>query len=362
MDLIHGGDIQGYIDESGREPLDFSANGNPLGTPAAVKEAVALAMEQASRYPDPLCRRLTRAIADKFGVDPSFILCGAGSADLLYRLGPALQAKKALIPAPTFAEYEEGLTGSGCEICYYPLRREDRFAVTEEILDALTPDIDVFYLCSPNNPTGLTVDPALLRKILVRTAECGIRFVMDECFNPFLDDPEGNSLLLFLAEHPNLLILKAFTKMYGMAGVRLGYCLTSDTALLARMRAAAQPWAVSSLAEEAGIAALACNDFVEETRALVEKERAWMTGQLEAMPVDLWHGSANYLFFYDKTAPEHPQGEGLVSFLRANGILIRDCANYVGLGEGYCRIAVLDHDKNARLMATMRGYFPHRVV
>ena len=112
--------------------------------------------------------------------------------------------------------------------------------------------LDILFLCEPNNPTGRTTPRALLLRILERCAACGTRLVVDECFNEFLDDPAAHTLLGELEGHENLLLLRAFTKWYAMAGVRLGYALCADGALLERMRAAGQPWAVSALAQAAG--------------------------------------------------------------------------------------------------------------
>ncbi|MEG1943487.1 MAG: threonine-phosphate decarboxylase, partial [Angelakisella sp.] len=109
MNLIHGGDWAGFYDEYGREPLDFSANVSPLGLPEGVKRAAIGALEQAERYPDPLCRGLRRKLSVLHAVSEDNILCGSGAADLIFRLALSLHPQKALVTAPTFAEYEQSL-------------------------------------------------------------------------------------------------------------------------------------------------------------------------------------------------------------------------------------------------------------
>jgi len=345
--LIHGGDIEGYILERGGTPLDFSANCNPLGVPPGVREAVAEAAAHADRYPDPLCRRLGAALSEKIGVPAGQILFGNGAADLIFRLALAARPKRALVTAPTFAEYELALETVGCGVFRFLLEPGD-FTVTEDILRWIAPGLDLLFLCNPNNPTGLTADPGLLRRILETCRSSGTLLVVDECFNGFLDAPEQHTLKGFLADSEHLLILDAFTKLYGMAGVRLGYCMTKNTRLLEALKSAGQPWAVSSLAQAAGLAALAEDGYVARARALVKSEREFLRRELRRLGVGTMMGEANYLFFY-ADIPD------LYGKLRDKGILIRDCGNYAGLKSGWYRIAVRPHDENIRLIEALSG-------
>jgi threonine-phosphate decarboxylase len=346
MALIHGGATEGYMLEYGRQPLDFSANCNPLGIPASVPAAVLEAAEHADKYPDPLCRRLRAALAEKINVTPKQILCGNGAADIIFRLALARKPKKALVTAPTFAEYALALETAGCEVVYHPLLEAEGFTLTDDILRRLTPELDMVFICNPNNPTGLTVPPVLLRHILDACEASGTLLVVDECFNGFLDEPEKHSLKPLLGQYENLLILDAFTKLYGMAGVRLGYCLSGNALLLEAIQNAGQPWAVSSLAQAAGIAALREEQYVQKARALIQSERAYLFDALRDIGIQTPGGEANYIFFRSDMP-------GLVPRLREKGILIRDCSNYVGLSQGYYRIAVRTHEENAALIKAL---------
>lgn len=346
MALIHGGDTEGYKLEYGSEPLDFSANCNPLGIPKSVPQAILNAAQNADKYPDPLCRRLRAALSDKIGVPAEYILCGNGAADLIFRLALAKKPRTALVTAPTFAEYELALETTGCEIIHHLLFKEEGFALTESIINRINPSIDMLFICNPNNPTGLTVDPDLLHRILYACAQSGTLLVVDECFNGFLDEQGKHSLKKDLPYYDNLLILDAFTKLYGMAGVRLGYCMTTDAKLLEDMKNAGQPWAVSSLAQAAGLAALDESDYVAKARDLIKDERTFLFGALNSLGIQPLGGEANYIFFYT----EEPE---LAFKMRTKGILIRDCGNYPGLTEGYYRIAVRTHTENVHLVQAM---------
>ena len=112
------------------------------------------------------------------------------------------------------------------------------------------------FICNPNNPTGELVSIELLEKILKRCREKDVMLVMDECFNDFIEEPERYTMKNYLKENKNLFILKAFTKIYAMAGLRLGYGLSSDESLLKKMTSVSQPWAVSIPAQIAGVQAL----------------------------------------------------------------------------------------------------------
>ena len=342
--LTHGGDWAGYRAQFGHDALDFSANVSPLGLPEGVARAITAALATADRYPDPLCRALRAKLAEHEAVPAEYILCGNGAADLIFRLALAVRPKKALVTAPTFAEYASALETVGCTVERHFLREEEDFAVTEAILPAITEDMDLVFLCQPNNPTGQLTPPALVERILRRCADCGAVLVVDECFLDFLPMCDTLTAKPWLASG-HLVILKAFTKLYGMAGVRLGYALSADTALLSRMQAAGQPWAVSSLAQAAGLAALDETDYIARVRALIAEQRPVLTAGLRALSLRVLDGQANYLLF---RAPE-PLGEAL----RQRGVVLRSCSNYPGLDASWYRTAVRTAPENQQLLKTL---------
>lgn len=339
--LTHGGDWAGYRAQYGHDALDFSANVSPLGLPQGVANAIAAALPHADRYPDPLCRALRAKLAPHEGIPAESILCGNGAADLIFRLAWAAKPRTALVTAPTFAEYAAALESAGCAVRRHFLQAEVDFAVTDSILTSITPEVDMVFLCQPNNPTGQLASPALVEQLLHRCEVCGAVLVVDECFLDFL--PEGDALSAKRLLHsPNLVILKAFTKLYGMAGVRLGYCICSDEARLARMQAAGQPWAVSGLAQAAGIAALDETDYVSRVRALIAAQRPLLANGLRALELRVIEGRANYLLFQ---APET-----LGDALKRKGAVVRSCGNYPGLSACWYRTAVRTETENRQLL------------
>lgn len=216
---------------------------------------------------------------------------------------------------------------------------------TDALVDAVDESIDMVFLCQPNNPTGQLASPELVKKLLRRCGECRTILAVDECFLDFLPDADGWTAKPLL-ESGNLVILKAFTKLYGMAGVRLGYCLCGDETLLEKMQTAGQPWAVSSLAQAAGVAALKETAYVDEVRALIARQRPVLTAGLRALGLRVIDGKANYLLF---RAPAD-----LNERLRPRGTQVRSCANYPGLGPEWYRTAVRTAPENARLLELMK--------
>lgn len=336
----HGGDIYDY-----ETPLlDFSANLNPLGMPETVAQAARKAVADSGHYPDPECRALRKAIGALDGVEPGWVFCGNGAAEVIFRLVLACRPQRALVTAPTFSEYAQALEAVDCRVDHWRLSPERGFQVTEEILDAIVPGLDMLFLCSPNNPTGVTVPRERMEKIRIRCAQTHTRLVVDECFLPLTD---GAGLEAELKSNPHLFLLRAFTKSYAIPGLRLGYGLCADGALLALCRERGQAWSVSAVAQAAGIAACGCRDWPEQARALLRRERPRLQAGLERLGLRVWPGEANFLLF---------RAEGITDLkarLVEKGILIRSCANYTGLGPDYYRTAVRTPPENDSLLRVL---------
>ena len=347
MNTTHGGDIHGFRLRYGVAPLDFSASLNLLGMPPAVKAAAIQAVEQSSAYPDPHCRELAQGLARQWQVPAAQLVFGNGAADLIYRYAQALRPRKALLPVPSFAEYEGALHAVGCQVQYYPAAAEKGFRLDGDILGHITPDLDALFLCQPGNPTGQLVPARLLDDILQACDACGVRVFLDECFLPFVPGAQEISRVGRLGQYPGLFILGSFTKLYAMAGIRLGFGLCSDTDFLEQIRRSGQPWGVSCVAQAAGLAALGQTDYVRQSLALIEQEKAALVSGLSALGAAVLGSAANYVFFQ---LPE-PQ---LQQKLAEKGILIRDCANFRGLKPGYYRVAVAKHGDNQQLLQGMR--------
>ena len=271
------------------------------------------------------------------------ILCGNGAAELFFAAVQAVQPQKALVIAPSFSEYEEAIRSVGAEVEYYYLCEEDNFQIREDYVDKLSEEIDMIFLCNPNNPTGQTIDRDMLIKILDRCKKQNIVVILDECFLEFLDEPNRYEMSNLRGEYPNLLIIKAFTKIFSMPGLRLGYAISSNQDILEEMSWKLQQWNVSVPAQMAGVAALENpKEYIRQTREYVSGQREYMRNIMKMMGYVVFASKANYLFFKGRPGLEKEALEA--------GFLIRDCQNYEGLSEGFYRIAVRTKEENERLI------------
>ena len=335
---IHGGDIYRHP-----QALDFSSNINPLGTPESVIDAAAESLKRIANYPDIAYTELKQALAAYEHQPESFIICGNGAAELIFSLVLALRPSRAVVPAPTFAESRQALKAAGCEVITCPM---EELRLGENLFSFLTKDTDLLFLCNPNNPTGFLMEPDLLNRIVDHCRKQNIFLVVDECFLDFVEEGERFSLKPLIRENHGLFLLKAFTKRYAMAGIRLGYGICSNENLLQEMGSVTQPWNVSIPAQAAGVAALKEKDYVEKAKKIVREERAFLKEEMRRLGLTVYDSLAKYIFF---------QGpEDLYERCLKEGILIRDCGNYPGLDKGYFRTAVKMHSENLQLIAVLK--------
>lgn len=338
----HGGDIYTY-----KDMLDFSVNVNPMGAPARAVGAAKQGAELMAVYPDSSCRELRKKLSGMQDIPETHYIFGNGAADLIYRLVLAEKPKKALIPVPAFSEYEQALKTVGCEITYYETASEHGFCIDESFPDRLDGRYDMVFLCSPTNPSGQVIGKALLTEIAEICEARRIRLVLDECFIGFLEDGDAVSMIRETQRYRMLFLLRAFTKIFAMPGMRLGYGISSDAGLLERAVESGQPWSVSVPAQMAGSAALEETAWVQKARSLVSEERDFLENELKSAGIKFISSKANFILLYTEI--------NLFEELKAYGILIRDCANYRGLGEGWYRIAVRTHEENRRLTDAIKS-------
>ncbi|MBP1549233.1 MAG: aminotransferase class I/II-fold pyridoxal phosphate-dependent enzyme, partial [Oscillospiraceae bacterium] len=251
--------------------------------------------------------------------------------------------KKVIVTAPAFSEYEKALLENGTEIVRYYLSEKYDFAIDKGILNVLDSSTDMIFLCNPNNPTGQLVPKDILKSVAEKCLENDIILVCDECFLPFVTDEKCKSIRHFL--NKNVIILNAFTKIYSMAGLRLGYALFGSAELTKSVQKTGQYWSVSTPAQIAGIAALNEKNYIEKTVQLINKERDFLTAELQKFGFRVFKSEANFILF----RCDMPLDE----LLLREKIAIRNCGNYEGLSDGYFRIAVRNHEENAMLITAI---------
>jgi threonine-phosphate decarboxylase len=337
----HGGDIYNH-----KVKLDFSSNVNLLGIPQGVIQAACKGVSLSYCYPDTQCLPLREAIAAVEQIPMEQIICGNGAADIIFSCVLSKKPKKALVPMPTFHEYEQALHLLDCEIVYYQTMEDTNFTIQEDFLEFITEKVDIIFLCNPNNPTGNLIHRKLMERILDQCEKQDVLLVVDECFMDFVEKRENYTIKDLCNKSKYLLVLKAFTKLYAMPGLRLGYGLCSNHELIKRMKQSMQPWNVSIPAQMAGIAALEEKEYVKHSLLLLREERTYLINELIKLEFKIFESKANYIFF--KTE------KGLYEKCLKKGILIRNCSNYKGLEEGYYRIVVKTREENMQLIDVLR--------
>ena len=342
----HGGNIY-QNPECSAEWLDFSANINPFGVPETVQHAIQRAVAALVHYPDPAQQKLRQALAEFHGRLPAEIVCGNGGADVIFRIAHALKPQHALLPVPAFSEYEAALREAGCHVTHWNMPFP--YQITPALLDELRQgNYDFLVLCNPNNPTGTGIPPALLEQLLHLAAEKHVFVLLDECFCDMAEtEPDIVSMIPRLSEFPHVLVLKSLTKLYALAGLRLGYGICSNQKVTAKIAHTGQPWSVNLLAEAAGIAALSAEDYRKMSLEFLQNERWRLFDELGKLGFRMWKPSANYVFFQAEQCPD------LDRQLLPYGIL-RHCDTYDGLDATYYRAAVRLPEENQYLLHCLR--------
>jgi len=326
------------------EIIDFSANTNPWGTSLGVVKAIKERMESIFHYPDPECRELTRRLSEHLRLDRRSIMVGGGSTEIIYLVMRALRPRWAIIPAPTFTEYERALKLAGGKTKFLFLKEKRDFILDTEKLVKKAKGIQMIVLCNPNNPTGKLISRAEVEKVINKAKEVGVIVVVDESF---IDFQPQCSLVDKVKNNGNLLILRSFTKFFSIAGLRLGYAVGSKE-LMTRIKSFKEPWTVSSLAQVAGIHILKNMRKADELKELVKKEREFLYTALDRIEgIKPYTSQANFIL----AKIEVPLSSGYISEkLIKRGILIRDCRNFPGLSDKFIRIAVRKREENQKLI------------
>jgi len=334
--FAHGGDTYGL-----NGVVDFSASLNPLGMPIGSITALVQGVKDFGAYPDPHNRALLEALSEFEDVPADQIAITAGGTDMFWRIVQVLSPKRVLVCDPCFSGYEESL-GEGVEVVHHALVRDNKFDVTEALADDVVEGIDIVYLCTPNNPTGRALSRDVLVTVLERAKAQGAYVVLDECFADLAELASAKDLR---EQYPQLIIVKAFTKTYAMAGLRVGYGICADVDLVARLRDAGMPWVVSTPAQIAALEALKDKKFISRSQRTVREQRDYLYDELLKMRMKAIKSDANFILF-ESPVP-------LYDALLEKGFLIRRCENFNGLDGYWYRIGVKGWNQNEALVKAL---------
>ncbi|MGA3111111.1 MAG: threonine-phosphate decarboxylase CobD [Candidatus Bathyarchaeia archaeon] len=353
---VHGGEVLDAAGKSGlrrEEILDFSSSVNPLGPSKKALEAAKKAFTEIPAYPDSNSNELRQAIAGHFGgISKNNVVVGNGSTELMYLFAEAFMRKGevALIPAPTFGEYESAVRKTGETPKFVKLDRN--FNVDAEAFNCEMGGAKIVFLCNPNNPTGMLIPNQTLTAIVERAMEKDALVFLDEDFLEFVENEKTLTLIGKIKRYPNLFILRSFTKIFGLTGLRVGYGIASEE-IINVLSCAKIPWNVNCLAQAAAVAALKDEEHLKVTRELIKKEKGQLLTELEKFgSFKVYPADANFFFIDIRRAGL--TATDLAGKLIAQGILIRDCTSFRRLDQYYIRVAVKTHSENERLIEALK--------
>jgi len=353
---IHGGEVLDAAGKSGlkrEEILDFSSSVNPLGPSKKALEAAKNSFKEIPAYPDSNSNALREAIARHFpGLTKNNLVMGNGSTELMYLFADVFMRKgdKALIPAPTFGEYESAVRKTGEAAKFVRLDRN--FNVDTAALEKELKGAKILFLCNPNNPTSILIPHETLKGLIEKALEQDTLVFLDEDFLEFVENEKALSLISKISKYPNLFILRSFTKIFGLTGLRIGYGIASEE-IVNVLLCAKIPWNINCLAQAAAVAALNDEEHLRATRELIKKEKATLLSELcKIGGFKVYPPDANF-FFIDIRKSGETAAE-LTGKLLDQGILIRDCSSFHGLDEYFVRIAVKTHAENMQLLEALR--------
>ena len=348
----HGGNIHKasrILNKRKEDILDFSANINPLGIPEALKEVLLSNVGLLAHYPDPEYTRLRGRLSEYAGVPAQNIIPGNGSSEIIFLLFDVLKPENILIPVPSFSEYEKASKNAGIGIRFLELREEEDFRLNVgRIIHEIKTGMKCVILCNPNNPTSTLAPKEEMLHIAEAASRCGTALVVDEAFIELTVGGIDNSVTDFVRKYDNLFVIRAFTKVFAVPGLRLGYGIGNEL-LAVKMRLIQQPWSVNALAACAADFLQQADEYLKKTEAWLKTEKEWLYENLCSVPgLKVFKPQTNFILA--KLPGDGVDAAILKESLMRRGILIRDASNFRYLDRRFFRVAVRDRQTNQSLV------------
>jgi threonine-phosphate decarboxylase len=349
---VHGGRVTEYLKQHRTELLDFSANFNPFDPPdkAGIEKIIIGALKNIEFYPDNRYIEFKNAAAGFAGVKPDNIIPANGSSEVIRLICETILSKDdvVLLPWPTFDEYE--LNIRLMDAVPQSINYRDMFRNPDIITDDLLGNSKALFICNPNNPTGTLIERSRLEKLAGRCQENKTFLVIDEAFIQLSDPAHSIADLVF--ENQFVIVIQSLTKVFAIPGLRIGYGITHED-LAARMNNIRIPWNLGKISEVVGIWLLDTystdTSYLERSRELIRVEREWLIKRLslirgfEPIPSDT-------CFILIKIRDFGMDSSEITQHMLEQGIIIRDCESFKGLGKDYIRVAVRKRDENQKLI------------
>lgn len=355
---FHGSDlekIEEYYHIPKEEIVCFGANINPLGLSEKVKEKLAENLDLISKYPDRNYTSLKSAIGKYCSANPSHIVVGNGSTELISLLISQRKPKKALILGPTYSEYARELSLSGAKTEYYHLKESDHFVLdVSDFIQTFSKDTDLVIICNPNNPTSSAIYTEDIAAILEACKKQDIFVMVDETYVEFAPDISEITAVPLAARYDNIMVIRGVSKFFAAPGLRFGYGITSNHAFLKCLLERQNPWSLNTLGAYAGELLLSDKDYIDRTRRLILSERNRMFERLSELPqFKPYNAHGNFILV--QILKENTTSFDVFERAIKEKLMIRDCSSFESLAGEYIRFCVMNPEDNTRLLEVLSG-------
>lgn len=325
------------------DSLDFSINLNPFIDESVTRDLVCKYYKKAIKYPEQRGKSLIQSISNKYNIPEENIILGNGSIEIFYLLPRVLQVDKIFTLEPTFSEYRYVAKINKCD--YVPIKPVFEFEWDMEKLSKRLDKKSLLFICNPNNPTGNLFE----RKKILKLLKTGAFIVVDEAFIDFT--LQNESLIKDVINFKNLIVVKSLTKIYSIAGLRIGFCVASKK-IVRELNRNLPLWNVNSLALAISKDFLLNDDLIINTKRLVKKEKEFIFKSFENCSyIKLFDTHANFFLARSDKTPE------LINFLSSNNIAVREYKGFYGLDKKYFRFAIKKHEENEQLVDLIKKFY-----
>jgi histidinol-phosphate aminotransferase len=296
--------------------IKLASNENPLGPSPLAVEAMAKTISKVSAYPDGNCYYLKNALSEHLGVTPGHLIVGNGSDEILKLITEAFlnEGEEAVVADPSFSEYDFSVKIMGGTTVAVPLT--DYTHDLKAMRAAVTEKTKLVFVCNPNNPTGTTVGRKQVTELIDSLPE-GVITILDEAYYEYVADPEYPESIDFIHQGKNVIVLRTFSKIYGLAGLRIGYGVANPELIGSLMRVK-EPFNVNMMAQVAALAALEDKEHVARSRELNEEEKIFLAGEFTRL--GLFHVPTQANFIWLRVAADC---RSVFNALLKRGVIVR---------------------------------------
>lgn len=350
----HGGNIYFVAEQLGCLPsdiIDMSSNVNPIGPPNGLLDFLKDKISAICALPEVDAQKMVKAVSKWYQIPPNQLLAGNGTTQFIYLAPLALKSKKALIVAPTYADYADAFRMHSVCYDFFFCHESQNFFPDLNQLDKVIKNYDTLVICNPNNPTGCLILPEDIEALCKNHPM--VRFIIDESYLPFV--PNYLQYSMIHRQISNVMVLNSMSKIFKIPGLRIGFLIASD-ALIQLFVPYMLPWSVNSLAQEAVIYLMedhiGTDRFIDSTAKYLASEREKLMNFFQrSTNIQLYPSVTSFILI----KLYHHFSNEIAEALVQKKILVRNCANFIGLSDRFIRISLKSSDVNSMVASELNN-------